>query len=426
MGLDAAGHDVRRDVGNAAGLTGQGAGISRVLAGFLLAAGLAALGGCAARAKQPAPPSENRPLPEALLDASGAPLPQPVFLAGVARADYILVGEEHPNPCDHLAQAGLIRRLVASGVRPAIAMEMVPADLQPVLDAFNAGKLGVADLPQALAWKTSWGFDFDLYAPIFEVAREFRLPVFAANAPAGLARTVGRQGLDALAPTQRASLPGALLPPDPAQVEELKELFSQHSAMRAKNAKAPDGRDPFAGFVTVQSLWDTQMAARAVLARALYDRPVVVVAGAGHVERGWGIARRLARFDPKATVATIMPWRGGEAPDSALAPVFFACPQVQRSRLGMTLSHEAPAPGQPAPPLLVTAVAPDSPAARAGLLAGDAVLAAGSHEATSLMALHKAAAEAAKAGTPLTLTVSRGGETLSVAIPLPTPSPGKK
>ena len=64
MGLDAAGHDVRRDVGNAAGLTGQGAGISRVLAGFLLAAGLAALGGCAARAKQPAPPSENRPLPE--------------------------------------------------------------------------------------------------------------------------------------------------------------------------------------------------------------------------------------------------------------------------------------------------------------------------------------------------------------------------
>jgi len=407
-------------------MAGRNAGCARVLAGFLLAAGLAALGGCAGRGLHPASPPESRALPEALLDAAGAPLPPAVFTTGLARADYILIGEEHPNPCDHLAQAGLLRRLVAAGIRPAVALEMVPADRQPVLDAFNAGKLAVADLPQALSWKAAWGYDFELYAPIFEAAREFRLPVFAANAPTGLARKVGRQGLDTLPPEERAMLPGAVLPPDPAQVEELRELFSQHSAMRKKDAKAPAGRDPFDGFLAVQSLWDTQMAARAVLARAMSGRPVVVIAGAGHVERGWGIARRLASLDPKAKVAAVMPWRGGEAPDAALAPVFFACPQIQRSRLGMTLSREAPAPGQPAPPLLVTAVAPGSPAEKAGLLAGDAVLAAGSHEAAALMVLHQAAAEAVKAGSPLTLTVSRAGETLPIAIPLAAPAPARK
>ena len=91
----------------------------------------------------------------------------------------------------------------------------------------------------------------------------------------------------------------------------------------------------------------------------------------------------------------------------------------------MTLSQDQPAPGQPATPLLVTAVAPDSPAARAGLLAGDAVTAAGKHPATELAVLHQAAMEAAKAGQPLTLTVSRAGETLAIAIPLAAPTDGK-
>ncbi len=415
----------------------RGREISRALAAFALAALLVpSLPGCAGKTARDAAAPVS---PETLLAASGAPLSPAAFAADIARADYILLGEEHPNPCDHEAQAAVVRRLVAAGVRPAVGFEMVPADRQPALDALNAGKLAVGDLPKALDWQHTWGYPFALYAPIFEAAREYGLPVFALNAPQGLARKVGRTGLDALPPTERAALPGQLLPPDPAQVEELRELFASHSAMFEKAAAAAKakgrkpampqtdaGRDRFADFVAVQSLWDTQMAQRALYARAVSGRPVVVIAGGGHVERGWGIARRLAAYDPKARIVTVMPHRGGDAPDAALAGYFYACPAMHKSRLGMTLSHEAPGQGRPDAGLLVTAVAPDSPAARAGLLAGDAVTAAGTHAATGLATLHTAAIEAAKAGEPLRLTVSRAGETLDISIPLDAPSsPGK-
>lgn len=401
-------------------------GIARNLLPSLLAVLLTALGGCAGVTRAGAPATVAVP-PESLVTASGTRLVGNAWTRDVA---YVLVGEEHPNPCDHLAQAAVIRRLAAAGLRPVIGLEMVPADRQDILDAFNRGALAVDDLPRALDWPHTWGFDFRLYAPIFQAARDLRLPVFACNVPTGLARKVGRAGLAALTPAERAALPGTIIPPAPAQETELREFFEQHQAMlrqargqgRPTPAKAAS-RDPLAAFLTVQSLWDTQMASRARYARALYDRPVVVVAGTGHVEHGWGIARRLRILDPGAAIVLVLPWRGDAQPDQVAADLFYACPVSHHSRLGMTFTQEAPAPdGKPVPPL-VTEVVPDSPAAQAGLLAGDALTAAGGRPVTSLTDLHLAGLAAAKAGKPLVLTVHRGGEDVTVTIPLTRPQP---
>lgn len=394
-------------------------GLARALPLLLPAALLAALYGCAGAHPAGAPSSGGHLAPETLIAPDARPVAGNAWARGAA---YILLGEEHPNPCDHLAQAEAIRRLVKAGLVPVVGLEMVPADLQPLLDAFNRGALAVDDLPRALDWRRTWGFDFRLYAPIFQVAREYGLPVFALNAPTGLAREAGRVGLDSLPPAKRAALPGTILPPAKAQVEELHQLFDAHQAMRQKAGKPARGgsnRDPFDDFLTVQSVWDTQMASRARYARALYGRPVAVVAGGGHVEHGYGIARRLAVLDPGAKVVTVMPWRGGEAPDTAEAEYFYFCPASQRSRLGLLLTQEAAVPGKQAPPPLVTEVTPDSPAAKAGILAGDAVLAAGDTPVATLADLHTAAIIALQAGKPLTLTVSRGGETITVSLPLP-------
>jgi len=305
-------------------------GLARKPAVLSLIALVTVLGGCAGRSAQPPVPEGNTSPPETLRDDQGVRLAPLAFSSRFQKAAYILVGEQHPNPCDHAAQAAILRRLVRSGIRPVIGLEMVPADRQDILDAFNRGKLAVGDLPRALDWPKTWGFDFALYAPIFEVARACDLPVFALNAPAGLARKVGHQGIGALSPAERAALPGDIIPPAPAQLETLREIQAMHAAMLAP--KGRPGRDPFAAFLTVQSLWDTQMASRARYARAFFGRPVVILAGTGHVEGGFGIARRLTVLDPGATSISILPWRGGPPPEAGTADVFFSCPAGKGKR----------------------------------------------------------------------------------------------
>src|SRR5512138_2205182 len=59
---------------------------------------------------------------QALQDALGA-------------ADLALLGETHDNPDHHLLQARLIRAIVGSGKRPALALEMLTSELQPDVDA---------------------------------------------------------------------------------------------------------------------------------------------------------------------------------------------------------------------------------------------------------------------------------------------------
>lgn len=94
-------------------------------------------------------------------------------------------------------------------------------------------------------------------------------------------------------------------------------------------AHRPDPEAMFHQFITVQSLWDTVMAENAVRVRQLEGSPVVVLAGSGHVENGWGIALRLQSLDPEAKVLLVMPWRADpavELPPEALGDVFFSCP----------------------------------------------------------------------------------------------------
>ncbi len=66
------------------------------------------------------------------------------------------------------------------------------------------------------------------------------------------------------------------------------------------------------------------MAEKAVSLRESSGHPVVILAGGGHVEHGWGIARRLKVLDPQSKITTIMPWRGDEFYPTAADSFFYA------------------------------------------------------------------------------------------------------
>ncbi|EPR37090.1 protein of unknown function DUF399 [Desulfovibrio sp. X2] len=389
---------------------------------LLLTLCLLALSGCAGRQAPPAGPAPA-PLPPAgtLLDSSGRPIDEAEFTALAAKADVILLGETHDSACDHEQQARLLRLMSgpwATTQAPAVGLEMVPYTGQEALTRFNRGETSLADLPQALDWEEVWGYPFDLYEPVFAAARELDLPVYGLNAPHSVVRAVAHKGLSGLSPEERALLPQKIIAPEQAQLDELREVFSMHGAMRgaggtdddAAMKKAMEAR--FNRFAEAQSVWDTTMAKEALSVHAATGRPVAVIAGGGHVENGWGIAHRLHVLAPEVRVLLVMPWRGDGAIPSGYADVLYVCPLVHRFRLGMTLRQEG---GR----VVVQEVAPDSLAARAGLTVGDVVTRAGDEPVSGMGDLHAAGFAAVRDRKPLRLTVERGGKSVPVSIDLP-------
>ena len=391
----------------------------------------------------------------------GAPAAERDFLRLAATADYVLLGERHDNALDHKLQALLLKSLAEEGKQPVLGLEMLPRkQYDAALAAFSGGRTGLDELPAKLDWPRTWGFDFNLYREVFAVAGQHSIPVFGLNIPNDLRKSVSRKGLEGLSASEKRGLPRKIVPPLPEQREKLRTFFQGHYAMIASrkagglsseeaSSAVPaveqkpvevmpattdkeDGeamqQAAFERFLLVQSLWDSTMAETATQVRQKTGgaRPVVIIAGGGHIEYGYGIASRLKAFDPTARSLLVMPF-SGQLPEPDAAHLFFYSPQPdapampgqekpavaaaagQRERIGLTLEQ---ADGK----LRVAGVTPGSRAERAGIVAGDILERAGSHVVATAEDLHKAALEAKQQESPMSIALQRQGEFMAMYI----------
>lgn len=199
----------------------------------------------------------------------------------------VYVGENHDNYAHHAVQLEFIKSSVRSDMQLAIGMEMFQRSFQPVLDDFIKGVIDQKTFLKKTEYYKRWGFDYDLYKPILDYARDNLIPVIALNVEKEIVEQVAKNGIDSLGSDLKAKIPIEMDFSDAEYKERLKRIFEGHESMKDRN---------FDFFYQAQILWDEVMSQSiADYLSSHSDRRMIVLTGSGHLAYGSGIPKRTAR-----------------------------------------------------------------------------------------------------------------------------------
>ena len=370
---------------------------------------------------------------------TGKAIAPEAFFDGLMREPIVLLGENHDSAEHHRWQLQNLAALHGRGARLVIGFEMFPRRLQPVLDRWVRGELTEKAFLDASEWRRLWGYDPELYLPLFHFARMNGIPMVALNVERALVSRVAAEGWVAVPQAEREGLTdpapaSAAYRRSLAEVYALKESFKTATPKdgQEKAASGTHGtpekkpqvdetklaeieqRPEFQRFVEAQLVWDRAMAEALAAAKAQNPQAQIVgVMGAGHVEHSHGVPHQLAAAGVPAGAALI-PVEAGEAcgkTAQGYAHAVFtlktlASAAEERPRLGVMLTGAENA-------ALVTGVMPDSVAAATGLQKGDSIIRAAGIGIRGPADLTEVISRQA-AGTWLPLTIRRNGEDIEL------------
>jgi len=253
--------------------------------------------------------------------ATPPPLDEERLAVELARRPVVLLGEVHDNVVQHRVRAEALRRLLASGARPAIAFEQFDRERQGDIDRARRERSpdgrSLADhvIAQARAPKDSW--DWARYRPFVELALQYDLPIVAANLSRRDALRVAREGPAAVfSEAERSEL--ALDRFDGILAEHEQVVQVGHCNLLPKSA--------------LPGLARAQIARDAVLAYSLRPylaRGVILLTGNGHARRDIGVPRHLPAGD-QARAWSIGLLEEGSEERSSLFDVAFVSPVQER------------------------------------------------------------------------------------------------
>ena len=203
----------------------------------------------------------------------------------VANKRIVYVGEAHDQFAHHQVQLEILQGLYRQNPKIAVGMEMFQKPFQKALDDYIAGTIDERTFLKRSEYFKRWDIDYHLYKPILDFARAQRLPVIALNVRRELVEKVGKSGFDSLTEEEKREVPTERDYSDTEYRDRLKEAFAGHE----HGASAT-----FEFFYQAQILWDETMAES--VDRFLKESPdyrMIVVAGAGHIQYGSGIPKRV-------------------------------------------------------------------------------------------------------------------------------------
>ena len=369
-------------------------------------------------AAEPLQPATNHPetcaAPGQWLDRQLQPLTSADVFPLLNEASIVLLGEQHTLLEHHRWQLHMLSGLYASRPQLVIGLEMLPREVQPVLDAWVAGNLSESEFLIASEWNQHWGYNPDLYRPILHFARMHQIPMRALNLRRDLITRLAHNGWESVPPEERYHID----PPAPASqayLQRLDTIYQQHPTSHSHDSS-------FERFVAGQLAWDRAMAhGLAEIAREGHVATALI--GSGHLYFGDGVAFQLQAMGLE-NVRTALPWNTGEycqPPEPGIADLVFMLsppgqfePQRQRPLLGVRIETVTEG-------IRIVDVVADSIAATSGLMPGDLVLRAAGQPLQQTGDL-VAKIQAQPPGTWLPLDILRDGENLEIVARFPPPA----
>jgi len=373
----------------------------------------------------PYPPAETPAVGDIYHLPTGVKITADQMNAAITDARIIYVGETHDNPAAHRLELQVLKAMAERYPgQVSLGMEMFNTSQQDVLDQWSRGELSEKEFLRDSGWYDNWRMDYAYYRDILNYSREHQVRLIGLNATREMVKVVGRNTLAELDDQTLSQLPEFDLE-DPYQRAMAEAIYAGHG----------QSNKSINGFVRIQTLWDETMAENIAqtLAAAGPEQRMVVMAGGNHIRYGFGIPRRVYRRLPASYLLIgsselVVPVEKQDKLMDVDMPRFPMPPYDylvyteyeslpgERVKLGVRMKEEN---GK----VVVDAVVPDSTADKAGVLAGDIIIALGEALIGESFDLVYDVNQRVS-GEQATLSIERNGERMLLEvtfIPLPKP-----
>lgn len=205
------------------------------------------------------------------------------------KADIVCIGETHDSDLHHRVQAAVVKGLFARDERLGVGMEMFQRPYQEVIDRYFAGKIDEPTFLKETEYRQRWGYEWSMYQPIVEFCRRNGVPLAALNLPRELTQRISKVGHSGLSDDEKQQVGDV-----DYQVKAHRDHWYERLAKMHGQTNVPEEQKERS--YQVMTTWDGYMAeSTARFQKERGVRRMVVLAGSGHVERGFGIPDRAAK-----------------------------------------------------------------------------------------------------------------------------------
>jgi uncharacterized iron-regulated protein len=220
-----------------------------------------------------------------------------MMAADLARADVVLIGEQHDDSNTHRLELAVLEALARRQIVVTLSLEMFERDVQASIDTYMTGSSAEDDF---LKNSRPWPRYATDYRPLVEFARRQHWPVIAANVPRRIAADVAKGGkpvVDSLSTVDRPLAAADLQCPHDTYFDRFAEQMGGGGHQSgSSSASASDSTTE--RYYWAQCVKDETMAESIAAAfEKQGGRPGVIVhvTGSFHSDYGDGTGERVRR-----------------------------------------------------------------------------------------------------------------------------------